>query len=72
MSLVSDIAASQAADVAQVIVALRTILVELLDGIDSQRLDSTRFIVARAKAHQLVRDLDAGELLWPGWQRGRA
>jgi hypothetical protein len=28
--------------------------------------------IASRRAHKIVSDLDAGELLWSGWQRGRA
>jgi hypothetical protein len=86
MSLASDLAASDAADIAQVILQLRQALVELLDVIEllvtkqqgglPRRLDTSDFgtkdEAAWKNARRLVADLDAGELLWPGWKRGRS
>lgn len=71
MSLTSDLAASDAADIAHVILQLRQALVELLDVIEGGPPLGAKDEAAWKNARRLVADLDAGELLWPGWKRGR-
>ena len=73
MSLIHDIAASEPADIAHVILALRGALVELLEeGVANRAGGSVpseaQHTVATQRAHKIVNDLDAGELLWPGWR----
>ena len=79
MSLVHDIAASEPADVAEVIQKLRHALVEMLEESAANRAaghpgghPGGQYSVASKRAHQIVCDLDAGELLWPGWKKARA
>ena len=67
MSLIHDIAASEPADVANVILALRGALVELLEEGVANRAGGQHTVATR-RAHKIVSDLDAGELLWPGWR----
>jgi hypothetical protein len=74
MSLVVDIAQSEPADVAHAILQLRGAPVELIEEIEriDHKLDRLHSVAWR-KANAMVRDLDAGELLWPGWkEKGRS
>ena len=66
-ALVADIAASEPRDIAQAILALRDALVLLVAEVEDRwaSTDTTK------RARQVIDDLDAGELLWPGWKRGR-
>lgn len=70
LNLVVDIAQSEPADVAQVVLDLRAGLVALIEEIAriDHKIDRAHS-AAWHRADRLVRDLDAGELLWPGWAR---
>jgi hypothetical protein len=67
-NLLVDIAAADPHDVAQVILQLRQALVELLDVIEGGLPLGAKDEAAWKNAHRIVADLDAGELLWPGWK----
>jgi hypothetical protein len=67
-NLLVDIAQSEPADIAQVMMKLRDTIVLLLEEGHANRLEPGKHTIATKRAHQIVSDFDAGELLWPGWK----